>query len=118
MLPAAARLRRREDFATVLRRGARSGRGGLVVHLLAVGRSAGPDEAQAQVGLVVGRSVGNSVVRHRVSRRLRHVMRTRLALLGNGTRLVIRAQPSAAGRSSVLLGEDLDRALTRLGVTS
>ncbi len=69
-----------------------------------------------QVGLVVGRSVGNSVVRHRVARQLRHLMRDRLPAFAAGTMLVVRAQPSAAGRSSALLGEDLDRAMLRLGV--
>ncbi|CAN5331315.1 ribonuclease P protein component [soil metagenome] len=109
MLPATARLRRREDFDLVVRRGARAGRGSVVVHLLP-GTGPGPGP---RVGLVVGRGVGNSVRRHQVSRRLRHVLRDRLPRLAAADRLVVRATPAAAGRSSAELGQDLDAALTR-----
>ncbi len=126
MLPAAARLRRREDFSLVVRRGRRAGRQALVAHYLpapdaappdaalsgaasfdaappeaappeAVSPEAAPPEAAppARAGFVVGRSVGNSVVRHRVIRRLRHLVRDRLGLLPAGSRLVVRALPPA-----------------------
>ena len=67
-----------------------------------------------KVGFVVGKSVGNSVQRHRVLRQLRHLVRDRLADLPPGTELVVRARPEAAGRSSATLGQDLDRVLDRL----
>jgi ribonuclease P protein component len=66
------------------------------------------------VGFVVSKAVGNSVVRHRVSRRLRHLMRDRLGTLPVGCTLVVRALPSAAAASSADLGVDLDAALRRL----
>lgn len=65
-------------------------------------------------GLVVSKAVGGSVVRHRVSRRLRHLLATRLLDLPEGSRLVVRAAPAAATASSAALGADLDRALARL----
>jgi ribonuclease P protein component len=65
---------------------------------------------------VVGRTVGNSVERHRVTRRLRHLVAERLGDLPEGTALVVRAHPSAAGSTSAELGADLDAALRRLGI--
>jgi ribonuclease P protein component len=95
----------------VVRRGRRAGRPLLTVHALAPQQSpAGP----ARAGLVVGRAVGGSVVRSRTSRRLRHLLRDRLAALPAGTRLVVRAAPAAGTASSADLGADLDAALRRL----
>ena len=74
-------------------------------------------EQPARAGLVVGRGVGPAVVRHRVSRRLRHLLRPRLEALPPGTDLVVRAQPAAAEAGSAELGDDLDTALARLGLT-
>ena len=67
-----------------------------------------------RVGLVVSRSVGPSVVRNQVSRRLRHVARERVAALPDGALLVLRATPAAARASSAELAGDLDSALRRL----
>ncbi len=71
-------------------------------------------DAPALVGLIVSKAVGGSVVRSRVSRRLRHLLRDRLAALEPGVRLVVRAAPAAADSSSQQLGADLDAALRRL----
>jgi ribonuclease P protein component len=68
----------------------------------------------ARVGFVVGRTVGNSVIRHRTVRRLRHLVRDRLGLLPAGSILVVRALPSAGDADSASLGRDLDAALSRL----
>jgi ribonuclease P protein component len=68
------------------------------------------------VGFVVSKAVGNSVVRHRVSRRLRHQMAERLGQLPVGAAVVVRALPPAATASSAELGKDLDAALRRLGL--
>jgi ribonuclease P protein component len=62
----------------------------------------------------VSKAVGNSVVRHRVSRKLRHLVRDRLGTLTPGSTLVIRALPAAATASSAELGSDLDAAVRRL----
>lgn len=68
----------------------------------------------ARVGFVVSKAVGNSVVRHRVTRRLRHLMADRLGTLPAGCTLVVRALPASAEASSGELGADLDGALSRL----
>jgi ribonuclease P protein component len=123
MLPAAARLRRSEDFREVMRRGTRAGRRRLVVHALQApdppARLPVPPSTVAQgarAGFVVSKAVGNSVVRHRVSRRLRHLVAARLGTVPAGSSLVVRALPPAATASSAELGADLDAALKRLSL--
>ena len=112
VLPATARLTHRDDFTASVRRGRRIGRKLVVMHVLladavaVVDPSAGP-----RVGFVVSKAVGCSVVRHRVARRLRHLMRGRLSRLPAGSRVVVRALPAAAAADSAALGRDLDRAL-------
>jgi ribonuclease P protein component len=121
VLPAAFRMRRSADFSSVVRSGDRVRRGCLVVHVgtpepRRVDAPAPSPEVSGTplVGLVVGRSVGGSVVRHRVSRRLRAVAADRLTLLPPGSGTVIRALPGAAEAPSVRLAADLDAALERL----
>ncbi|WP_422734521.1 ribonuclease P protein component [Micromonospora sp. WMMD558] len=123
MLAAAQRLRRSTDFAAAVRGGRRAGRGALVVHLsLPVAPTAaispepartGAEEipAPARAGFVVSKAVGNAVVRNRVRRRLRHLVRERLAELPAGSTLVVRATPAAADVSYQRLGADLDAAI-------
>lgn len=109
MLPPAARLTRREEFATAVRGGRKAARGTVVVH---IARDTG--RTGTRVGFVVSRAVGGSVVRHRVQRRLRHLMRDRLADLPADTLVVVRALPAAASASSASLARDLDSALRRV----
>ncbi|MDT0318172.1 ribonuclease P protein component [Streptomyces millisiae] len=116
MLPSENRLRRREDFATAVRRGRRAGRPHLVVHL-----SGGKDPHPAaetplppRAGFVVSKAVGNAVARNRVKRRLRHLVRDRLSVLPPGSLVVVRALPGADGATYDQLARDLDAALERL----
>jgi ribonuclease P protein component len=122
VLAAAQRLRRRVDFTETVRAGRRASRGSVVVHVASsvgsfegsVAGSIEPARAEqlpARAGFVVSRSVGGAVVRNQVKRRLRHLVRDRLAGLPAGTRLVVRALPSAADRSYQDLGRDLETAL-------
>jgi ribonuclease P protein component len=112
VLPAAARLRRRQDFAEVVRRGRRTARGPLVFHYAAPSADGAGDPPRA--GFVVGKVVGGAVVRNRVRRRLREVVRARLSALPGGSRLVVRAQTGAAELSYADLAGLVDAALPRL----
>jgi ribonuclease P protein component len=119
VLPAQARLRRRPEFTAVVRSGRRAGRPTLVLHYLPerpVVRSGGPLDPPAgpRAGFVVGRSVGNSVCRHRVTRQLRHLLAPQLHRLPPTADLVVRARPEAAGAGSAVLGRDLEAGLDRL----
>ncbi|NKY38428.1 ribonuclease P protein component [Cellulomonas septica] len=108
MLPAAHRMRRAADFEQAVRRGARSGRDTLVVHLTTK-TDPGPDGPV--VGLVVSKAVGTAVRRNLVKRRLRELVRARLDALPADTGLVVRALPPAATAEYARLGADLDSAL-------
>ncbi len=109
MLSAEHRLRSSREFAQVVRQGRRAGRPTLAAHLLVTDSGEPP-----RAGLVVSKAVGGSVVRHRVARRLRHVLRLRVPELPVGSLLVVRALPAAATAPSAGLGADLDLALHRL----
>jgi ribonuclease P protein component len=64
--------------------------------------------------LIVSRAVGSAVVRNRVKRRLRELMRRRLASLPGGCLLVLRAHPAAARARQADLAADLDLVLEKL----
>jgi ribonuclease P protein component len=124
VLPAQARLRRRPEFTAVVRSGRRAGRPTMVLHYLperpAVAGGATSSSAAEQppasprVGLVVGRAVGGSVVRHRVSRRLRAAAAEELHRIPPTADLVLRARPEAASADFGTLRADLVRGLDRL----
>ena len=63
------------------------------------------------VGLVVSKAVGTAVTRNLVKRRLRELVRSRLADLPADAGIVVRALPAAATSSYARLGVDLDAAL-------
>jgi ribonuclease P protein component len=130
MLPAAHRLRRSKDFAHAVRRGRRSSRGSVVVHLTNGGVSPGPAAAgasrrdatlaaqpadtgtePAKAGFVVSKAVGGAVVRNKVKRRLRHLVAERIDKLPPGSVLVVRALPQAALTGYQMMALDLDKAL-------
>lgn len=99
-------MRRAEDFSGTLRGGVRGAGRSLVVHL-----NTDLTEGDPLVGFAVSRAVGNSVVRHRVVRRLRHLMRE--VELAPGTRVVVRSLPSAATASYDQLRADLGQAMSQ-----
>jgi ribonuclease P protein component len=113
VLPASNRLRRSDDFRRAVRSGRRAARRAVVLHVLA---QADPVDAvgPARVGFVVNKAVGNAVLRNRVHRRLRAVMKARLADLPAGSLTVVRALPSSAAASYDELAADVDGALSRV----
>ena len=76
--------------------------------------------AGPRAGFVVGKAVGNSVVRHRVTRRLRAVVLGQLDRLPETADLVVRARPEAGAATFQQLDRDLrsglDRVLAAAGV--
>lgn len=117
MLPTDNRLRRREDFATAVRRGRRAGRPLLVVHLRSGAtdpHAPGESAPSTRAGFVVSKAVGGAVVRNQVKRRLRHLVRDRLSELPPGSLVVVRALPGAGDADHAQLARDLDAALQRL----
>lgn len=108
MLPAAHRLRRPAQFTGVLRN-RRSGRSAselLVVHAAHVPRPTGTP-AVPRVGFVVSKAVGNSVVRSRTSRVLRHLVAQDLASIPADIDVVVRACPAICTAASSRVREAL-----------
>jgi ribonuclease P protein component len=74
VLPKKARLTTSEDFAKATKSGLRLTSGNLVGYLYiqpAVNNLVNPDQP-AKCGLIINKSVGGSVMRHRIARQLRH----------------------------------------------
>lgn len=109
MLPAAHRLRSAAEFRTTSRQGRRSASGPVVVHLLT--GQPGP----ARAGVVVPRSVGGSVERHRVARRIRGGLAPLMPGLAPGTLVVVRALPGASADRR--LGERVRAAVEQVSAT-
>ena len=90
MLAKTARISNSADFAKATKSGLRSTTNHLVgyLHLSNSGEN-------ARCGLIINKSVGNSVVRHSVARKIRHIIAESLPLLPKGSLLVIRALPAS-----------------------
>ncbi len=103
MMTASHRLRSSSEFTKTTRNGYRVAQTHLVAHFhLPIGAT-GP----AKVGFTVSSAVGGSVVRHRVTRHLRAGTQLLLADLPAGSRLVVRALPTAAQVSKPVLQAEL-----------
>jgi len=96
-----------DDFRRATRQGVRSARSHVVVHLALL-----PEAPEGpRVGFVVSKKVGNSVVRHRVTRRLREIIRPRLSLLPSGSTCIVRALPGIDDVPFAQLTEQVDSAV-------
>lgn len=125
MLAPEHRLRSSALFSTVVKKGARKGSRTVVVHLWTpepgldapLELTGGP-----RAGLIVSKAVGNAVVRHSVSRKLRAVLATIIdddataasPQLQETSFVVVRALPATAKASSKELESDVRRCLSRL----
>lgn len=119
MLPAQHRMRRSADFGATVRHGRRSVQSDIVIHsrrrpaTVDIDSGAAAGTAQSPlVGLIIAKSVGSAVDRHRVARRLRHVTRGLLSELIPDERVVIRALPSSSRASSEQLARQVHAGLT------
>jgi ribonuclease P protein component len=66
-----------------------------------------------RIGLVVTKSIGGAVDRHRVARQLRHLVREVLSEMEPSDRIVIRALPGSRSAKSQRLQQELLTALNR-----
>ncbi|WP_080792235.1 ribonuclease P protein component [Corynebacterium pacaense] len=121
MLPAQNKLNSSVQFRTTMRNGRRAGSKTLVVHLWdsaeSLDGSGGSTEIAStggpRFGLIVSKAVGNAVVRHRTSRRLRHVCSKIAAELSPTDFVVVRALAPSAEASSRDLEKDLVLAVNK-----
>ena len=104
---------RSAEFGATVKSGARAVEPDIVVHAK---RCEQTTEPGPRIGLVVGKSVGSAVQRHRVARRLRDVVRNMIAEFDPGDRIVIRALPGSRHAISARLEQELRSGLTRAHV--
>lgn len=90
MLAKTARISNSADFAKATKSGLRSTTNSLVGYLHLSNSDQNP-----RCGLIINKSVGNSVVRHNVARKIRHIISANLTSLPAGSLLVVRALPAS-----------------------
>ena len=86
MLAKTARLTESGDFARATKSGLRYSTANFVGYLYPTGLS-----EPARAGLIISKSIGGSVTRHRIARQIRHVLRETYPQLPEGSLFVIRA---------------------------
>jgi ribonuclease P protein component len=91
VLPLSARLTSPQDFARTTKSGLRVTTEHFVgyLHITPVTNDGGVDESP-RAGLIIGKAVGGSVRRHRVSRQIRHALAVALPNFPKGSLIVIR----------------------------
>ncbi len=86
MLPVSARLTSPQEFARTTKSGLRV----TSEHFVGYLHITPAENPQPRAGLIIGKSVGGSVRRHRVSRQIRHALVAQLPLFPQGSLIVIR----------------------------
>ena len=85
MLPNSARIKSSFDFARTTK-GRRFSSDALTGYFLSTN-----EDQPAKLGLIVGKSVGNSVTRHRIARQIRHAAKSKVMSMPSGSLFVVRA---------------------------
>ena len=116
MLPKNARLTTSEDFAQATKSGARLTSEHLVGYLYIKPALDNPTTKNAKCGLIVNKSVGGSVKRHRIARQIRHDLAPLVSKLPTHSLLVIRVlkeSPSFTEEVNTLVSSLLTRTTER-----
>ncbi|AWB82886.1 ribonuclease P protein component [Corynebacterium yudongzhengii] len=116
MLPKKYKFTSPAEFSRTVKKGTRAGSKTVVVHFHDL--KAGPGAAFVttggpRFGLIVSKAVGGAVVRHRTSRRLRHICAALIDDLPPTAGIVVRALPAAGGADSDQLRRDIVKCLTK-----
>ena len=109
MLPRHARLTSPNDYARTTKSGFRLTSKSLVLYLYP-----SQETSPARFGLIIGKSVGGSVVRHRIARQIRHGLLEHISKFPDGSLVVIRALPyclkgSIREELSILIPKSLNK---------
>ena len=113
MLPKNARLTLSTDFARATKSGIRVTSENFVGYLYIHPATETKPEISTspKFGLIINKSVGGSVVRHTLARKLRHAAAPQISKLPNGSLLVIRA---LAKNSSGEVISEIEKLVTKL----
>ena len=109
MLPKLNRLTSTKDFQNVTKSGVRVYSDVAVIYALANPTS----QKNSQIGLIVSKVVGNSVVRHKISRQLRNVVKDLLPTIPTNIQLVIRALPAITGKEYLDINQTLTESINK-----
>ena len=107
MLPASARLTSPQDFARTTKSGLRVTTEHFVGYLYIDPAS----NTQPRAGLIIGKSVGGSVRRHRISRQIRHAIAPTLSQFPQGSLIVIRGLKQS---TTVSVADEIEEISRRL----
>ena len=110
MLPASNRLRSSKDFARTTKSGFRATTPSLVLYTLTHPELSN----EPRLGVIINSSVGGSVVRHRIARKLRHNLRNHLATLPEHSQIVVRVLRRAEDYS-VDLAQAISHTMEKVG---
>jgi ribonuclease P protein component len=98
-------MKRSAEFDATVKWGIREVQPDIVIHVRRI--DDGEEGSGPRIGLIIAKSVGSAVERHRVARRLRHVVRTAVGELDRSEQVVIRALASSRGATSMSLEQQL-----------
>jgi len=116
MLPKKNRLTSTKDFQNVTKTGVRVYSDVAVIYALANPTT----QKNSEIGLIVSKVVGNSVVRHKVSRQIRNVVKEMLETIPGNIQIVIRALPAITEKDfseiNKILSESINKSIVKANV--
>ena len=112
MLAQSARLTASSDFARATKSGVRVTTEHFVGYLYI---SSVTNNESAKCGLIINKSVGGSVARHRLSRKVRHAVAPVISTLPSGSLLVIRALKQDGDKN---ITSEISELISKLSVKS
>lgn len=116
MLPKKNRLTSTKDFQNVTKTGVRVYSDVAVIYALANPTS----QKNSEIGLIVSKVIGNSVVRHKVSRQIRNVVKEILETIPGNIQIVIRALPAITDKDfseiNKILSESINKSIVKANV--
>ena len=116
MLPKKNRLTSTKDFQNVTKTGVRVYSDVAVIYALANPTT----QKNSEIGLIVSKVVGNSVVRHKVSRQIWNVVKEILETIPGNIQIVIRALPAITEKDfselNKILTESINKSIVKANV--
>jgi len=113
VLPKNARLTSSEDFARATKSGLRVTSENFVGYLyISPAATSANESVSAKCGFIINKTVGGSVVRHGLARKVRHSVAANISKLPQGSLLVLRALSKKDSGQSISL--EIDKLIEKL----
>lgn len=109
MLPAALRLGKTPKITATLKNGRRIASQNFVLHVVTSSAS------ESKFAFAVSKKVGNSVVRHKITRQLREIVTKNRYLVPPGSEIVVRALPKIIEADFQQLSEEFVASIKKMG---